>query len=63
MAGLIPSAFIDDLLTRVDVVDLIDSYLPLKKTGSNFVARCPFHTEKTPSFSVSRSKQFYHCIG
>ncbi len=63
MAGLIPSAFIDDLLTRVDVVDLIDSYLPLKKTGSNFVARCPFHTEKTPSFSVSRSKQFYHCFG
>lgn len=63
MAGLIPSVFIDDLLTRVDVVDLIDSYLPLKKTGSNFVARCPFHTEKTPSFSVSRRKQFYHCFG
>ncbi|MBT3334871.1 MAG: DNA primase [Methylococcales bacterium] len=63
MAGLIPSVFIDDLLTRVDVVDLIDSYLPLKKTGSNYVARCPFHTEKTPSFSVSRRKQFYHCFG
>jgi len=63
MAGLIPSVFIDDLLTRIDVVDLIDSYLPLKKTGSNYVARCPFHTEKTPSFSVSRRKQFYHCFG
>jgi len=63
MAGLIPSVFIDDLLTRVDIVDLIDSYLPLKKTGSNYVARCPFHTEKTPSFSVSRRKQFYHCFG
>lgn len=63
MAGLIPSVFIDDLLARVDVVDLIDSFIPLKKTGSNFVARCPFHTEKTPSFSVNRSKQFYHCFG
>jgi DNA primase len=55
--------FIDDLLQRVDLVDLIDSYLPLKKTGSNFVARCPFHSEKTPSFSVSRDKQLFHCFG
>jgi DNA primase len=48
---------------RVDIVDLIDAHLPLKKTGANFVARCPFHTEKTPSFSVNRDKQFYHCFG
>ncbi|MGR8979167.1 MAG: DNA primase [Gammaproteobacteria bacterium] len=61
--GRIPRAFIDDLLARVDIVDLIDSRLPLKKTGTNFVARCPFHTEKTPSFSVNRNKQFYHCFG
>jgi DNA primase len=63
MSGLIPREFIDDLLVRVDIVDLIDSYVPLKKTGSNFMARCPFHSEKTPSFSVSRKKQFYHCFG
>lgn len=61
--GRIPRAFIDDLLVRVDIVDLIDSRLPLKKTGANFVARCPFHAEKTPSFSVNRNKQFYHCFG
>lgn len=63
MSGRIPRQFIDDLLVRVDIVDLIDSHVPLKKTGSNFVARCPFHTEKTPSFSVSRGKQMYHCFG
>ncbi|MGR8934078.1 MAG: DNA primase [Gammaproteobacteria bacterium] len=63
MSGRIPRLFIDDLLLRVDLVDLIDSYLPLKKTGSNFVARCPFHSEKTPSFSVSRDKQLYYCFG
>lgn len=63
MSGRIPKQFIDDLLVRVDIVDLIDSHVPLKKTGSNFVARCPFHTEKTPSFSVSRSRQMYHCFG
>lgn len=63
MAGRIPSDFIDDLLVRVDIVDLIDSHVPLKKSGSNYVARCPFHTEKTPSFSVNRQKQFYHCFG
>ncbi len=63
MSGRIPREFIDDLLVRVDIVDLIDSHVPLKKTGSNFVARCPFHNEKTPSFSVSRKKQFYHCFG
>ncbi len=63
MSGRIPREFIDDLLVRVDIVDLIDSFVPLKKSGSNYMARCPFHTEKTPSFSVSRKKQFYHCFG
>ncbi len=63
MSGRIPREFIDDLLVRIDIVDLIDSHVPLKKTGNNFVARCPFHTEKTPSFSVNRKKQFFHCFG
>ncbi len=63
MAGKIPRTFIDDLLVRVDIVDLVDSYVPLKKSGSNYVARCPFHTEKTPSFAVTRNKQLYHCFG
>jgi DNA primase len=63
MSGRIPREFIDELLVRVDIVDLIDSHVPLKKTGMNYVARCPFHTEKTPSFSVNRNKQFFHCFG
>ncbi|MDD5580217.1 MAG: DNA primase [Methylobacter sp.] len=63
MSGRIPRQFIDELLVRVDIVDLIDSHVPLKKTGTNFIARCPFHTEKTPSFSVNRNKQFFHCFG
>jgi len=63
MAGMIPRPFIDDLLVRVDIVDLIDSHLPLKKSGNSFVARCPFHTEKTPSFAVTRTKQLFHCFG
>lgn len=63
MSGRIPRSFIDDLLVRVDIVDLIDSRVPLKKSGNNFVARCPFHNEKTPSFSVNRSRQIYHCFG
>jgi DNA primase len=63
MSGLIPREFINELLVRVDIVDLIDSHLPLKKTGANYVARCPFHTEKSPSFSVSRNKQMFHCFG
>lgn len=63
MSGRIPRQFIDDLLVRVDIVDLIDSHLPLKKSGNNFVACCPFHNEKTPSFSVSRNRQIYHCFG
>ncbi len=63
MAGKIPREFIDDLIARVDLVDLIDARVPLKQTGKNFQARCPFHTEKSPSFSVNREKQFYHCFG
>jgi len=63
MAGKIPRSFIDDLLVRVDIVDLVDTYVPLKKAGSSYVARCPFHTEKTPSFAVTRNKQLYHCFG
>ena len=63
MTGRISRGFIDELLVRVDIVDLIDSRVPLKKTGSNYVARCPFHTEKSPSFSVNRNKQFFHCFG
>lgn len=63
MAGKIPAKFIDDLLTRVDIVELIDSYVPLRKMGKDFKACCPFHDEKTPSFTVSADKQFYHCFG
>lgn len=59
----IPKQFIDDLLARIDVVDIIDARVPLKKSGANFVACCPFHNEKTPSFTVSQTKQFYHCFG
>lgn len=63
MAGRIPQSFIDDLLSRVDIVEVIDRYVPLKKAGANHKACCPFHGEKTPSFSVSQPKQFYHCFG
>ncbi|MGE0484369.1 MAG: DNA primase [Gammaproteobacteria bacterium] len=63
MAGRIPEQFIDDLLARTDIVDLIETYLPLRKAGRDFQALCPFHGEKTPSFTVSREKQFYHCFG
>lgn len=63
MGGRIPQQFIDDLLSRTDIVEIVDHYVPLKKTGSNYVARCPFHQEKTPSFTVSQEKQFYHCFG
>ncbi len=63
MAGLIPQHFIDDLLTRVDIVDIVDSSVTLKKAGRDFKACCPFHDEKTPSFTVSQNKQFYHCFG
>jgi len=60
---MIPQSFIHDLLNRVDIVDAIDRHVPLKKAGANFVACCPFHSEKTPSFTVSQTKQFYHCFG
>lgn len=63
MAGHIPREFIQEVLARVDLVELIDARLTLKRSGSNFIARCPFHNEKTPSFSVNRDKQFYHCFG
>ncbi len=63
MAGRIPQHFIDELLNRVDIVDLIDSRVPLRKAGRDFQARCPFHEEKSPSFTVSQTKQFYHCFG
>ncbi|HET9669701.1 MAG TPA: DNA primase [Casimicrobiaceae bacterium] len=60
---MIPNDFIDSLLSRVDIVDVIDRSVPLKKAGANYQARCPFHQEKTPSFTVSPTKQFYHCFG
>lgn len=63
MSGLIPQPFIDDLLQRTDLVELIDSYVPLKKRGNSYVACCPFHNEKSPSFNVVAKKQFYHCFG
>ena len=60
---MIPKSFIQDLLNRLDIVDVIERYLPLKKAGANYVACCPFHNEKSPSFTVSQTKQFYHCFG
>lgn len=63
MAGQIPRPFIDDLLARTDIVELIDQRVPLKKAGKNYAACCPFHSEKSPSFTVSADKQFYHCFG
>ena len=60
---MIPSDFIDELLAKVDIVDIIDELVPLKKGGANYMACCPFHKEKSPSFSVSPHKQFYHCFG
>jgi len=59
----IPQSFIQELLSRVDVVDIVGRYVQLKKGGANFMGLCPFHGEKSPSFSVSPSKQFYHCFG
>lgn len=63
MAGRIPQSFIDEVLHRTDIVDLIGAHVRLKKSGKNYSACCPFHNEKTPSFSVNREKQFYHCFG
>ena len=63
MAGRIPDKFIDELLARVDIVDVIGQRVPLKKAGRDWSARCPFHDERSPSFTVSPAKQFYHCFG
>ena len=63
MAGLIPQSFIDNLLARIDIVDVVDQRVPLKKHGNNYTACCPFHQEKTPSFSVNQERQFYYCFG
>ena len=59
----IPQAFIQELLARADIVEVVGRYVPMKKTGANFVGLCPFHSEKSPSFNVSPTKQFYHCFG
>jgi DNA primase len=59
----IPQTFIQELLSRTDVVEIVGRYVQLKKGGANFMGLCPFHGEKSPSFSVSPAKQFYHCFG
>ena len=63
MSKLIPQQFIDDLLAKIDIVDVVGSRVKLRRTGSNLVGLCPFHSEKTPSFTVSSNKQFFHCFG
>jgi len=63
MASKIPQSFIDQVVNQTDIVDLIDSYIDLKPKGKEYIACCPFHGEKTPSFTVNREKQFYHCFG
>ncbi|MDD4183173.1 MAG: DNA primase [Candidatus Omnitrophica bacterium] len=60
---MIPQSFIDDIQTRTDIVEVISSYIPLKRAGRNFKANCPFHGEKTPSFMISPQKQIFHCFG
>jgi DNA primase len=60
---MIPQSFIDEIQTRTDIVELISNYIPLKRSGRNFKALCPFHSEKTPSFFVSPQKQIFHCFG
>ena len=63
MSGLIPQDFIDDLIARADIVEVVGRRVQLKKAGREFKACCPFHDEKTPSFTVSPAKGFYHCFG
>jgi len=63
MAGFIPEEIIRQILDRVDIVDIISSWVPLKQAGRNFKAPCPFHHEKTPSFVVNPDKQIFHCFG
>jgi len=63
MAGRIPDSFIEELLARTDIVDIIERRVPLRRAGKEFQALCPFHNEKSPSFTVSPAKQFYHCFG
>jgi len=63
MSGLIPSEYIDNLIARIDIVEIIGARVPLKRAGKEYEARCPFHEERTPSFTVAPDKQFYHCFG
>src|SRR5580698_8761675 len=63
MSGRIPDSFLDELVSRSDIVEIISARVPLKKAGREYKACCPFHNEKSPSFSVSSDKQFYHCFG
>ena len=63
MAGRIPDQFIEDVVARTDLVELIGNRIKLKKSGGNHMGLCPFHNEKSPSFTVSQDKQFYHCFG
>ena len=63
MATKIPSSFIDAVLARTDIVELVGGRVPLRKAGRDYKACCPFHEERTPSFTVSADKQFYHCFG
>src|SRR4051812_9775734 len=63
MAGLIPPATLEQIRSASDIIDIIGSYIPLKRNGANFTALCPFHKEKTPSFNVNPHKQIFHCFG